>query len=389
MRADQQALILILAVCGFGSTFAGRITEPLVGVMARDLGTAPETIALLSTAYALPYAFIQPVLGPVGDALGKARIMKICLAVLSVTLLASAFTPSSPVLFTLRILSGAAAGGIVPLALAMIGDRVGMEGRQVAISRFLIAVILGQLAGSSAAGLIASEISWRGVFILAALIAVAGAAAALVRLKPAPGAARVFSLSVALERYRDLLLNPRARALFALVFVEATAIFGVFPYVAVLLESRGEGGPREAGLALGGFALGGLAYTALVGVMLRRLGVPKILIGGGVASAGALSALTLGGDWIFDAVALGLLGLGFYMLHNSFQTQVTEVAPTARASAVALHAFSFFVGQALGVVLVGQGFGLVGVAPTLLACAAVILSVGLAAAAVLGPATKR
>jgi predicted MFS family arabinose efflux permease len=315
--------------------------------------------------------------------------MKVCLALLALSLFASAFTPSSPVLFVLRVLSGAAAGGVVPLELAMIGDRVGMEGRQVAISRFLIAVILGQLAGSSTSGLIAAEISWRGVFALAGLIAVGGALAALARLRPVAGAPRAFSLAVAFERYRELLLNPRARALFALVFVEATAIFGVFPYIAVLLEGRGEGGPREAGLALGGFALGGLAYTALVGLMLRRLGVPRILIGGGVASAGALMALSLGGDWVFDALALGCLGLGFYMLHNSFQTQVTEVAPTARASAVALHAFSFFVGQALGVVLVGQGFALIGVAPTLLACAAVFLSVGVVASTILGPATKR
>ncbi len=36
------------------------------------------------------------------------------------------------------------------------------------------------------------------------------------------------------------------------------------------------------------------------------------------------------------------------MLHNSFQTQVTEVAPQARGSAVALHAFSFFSGQQSG-----------------------------------------
>ncbi len=85
---------------------------------------------------------------------------------------------------------------------------------------------------------------------------------------------------------------------------------------------------------------------------------------------------------------MALLGLGFYMLHNSFQTQVTEVAPHARASAVALHAFSFFMGQALGVVLVGQGLALVGAGPTLGLCALAILGVGLTAARVLraGPA---
>ena len=57
-------LIVILAVAGFASTFAGRSVEPLVGVLARDLGSDPHRAALLSTAFALPYALIQPVPRP-------------------------------------------------------------------------------------------------------------------------------------------------------------------------------------------------------------------------------------------------------------------------------------------------------------------------------------
>jgi MFS family permease len=36
------------------------------------------------------------------------------------------------------------------------------------------------------------------------------------------------------------------------------------------------------------------------------------------------------------------------MLHNSMQTEATELAPSARGSAVALFACGFFVGQGLG-----------------------------------------
>ena len=60
-----------------------------------------------------------------------------------------------------------------------------------------------------------------------------------------------------------------------------------------------------------------------------------------------------------------LLGTGFYMIHNSIQTRVTEVAPHARGSAVSFHAFSFFAGQSVGPVLFGFGSGTVGVVPTL------------------------
>jgi predicted MFS family arabinose efflux permease len=91
-----------------------------------------------------------------------------------------------------------------------------------------------------------------------------------------------------------------------------------------------------------------------------------------------------------DAAALLLMGLGFYMMHNTFQAQVTEVAPHARASAVALHAFSFFCGQALGVVIMGLGLRSVGLTVSTAAAALVILGVGLVSAMVLtNPAPSR
>lgn len=354
----------------------------MVGIIARDLAAPAQTIALLSAAFALPYAFIQPVLGPIGDALGKERIMKICLGVLVLALVGSLFASSATALFLLRILAGLAAGGVVPLSLALVGDRVEMAGRQVAISRFLVAIIMGQMAGSSLAGIMADFIGWRGVFGVSTGLMVLAFVATLVGFRGAP-AGGTFDLGVAKSRYGEILANGRARALFGLVFVEAIAIFGLFPYLAPLIEARGEGGATQAGLALGGFAIGGLVYSALVSWMLRRLGLRFMLLAGGAIAALSLLAIGLAGSWKLDAAAMVTLGLGFYMLHNSFQTQVTEVAPTARASAVALHAFSFFVGQALGVVALGFGLRNAGLFPTMSLAALTICGVGVVAAVAL------
>ena len=372
-------LIIVLACAGFGSTFALRSVEPLVGVLARDLASDAHTVALLSTAFALPYALIQPVLGPIGDALGKERVISACLAVLTLALVLCCLAPGLDVLFGLRMLAGAAAGGCIPLALALLGDRVPMERRQVAIGRFLVAAILGQLSGSTFAGLIEAAIGWRGVFAVTALIAALACAATLFGFDRTNRASmRRPAFGQAVARYREILANPRARILFAAVFVEAIAIFGVFPHLAPLIEARGEGGPREAGLVLAGFAAGGLAYSALVGLLVRRLGLPRMLIGGGLICAASLTVVGLAGTWQADCAALAALGLGFYMLHNTYQTQVTEVAPKARASAVALHAFSFFCGQALGVAILGQALLGLGQFGALAACAVTILALGIA-----------
>ncbi|WP_375454202.1 MFS transporter [uncultured Methylobacterium sp.] len=377
-------LILVLAVAGFASTFAWRSVEPLVGVLARDLGSDAHTVALLSTAFALPYALIQPILGPVGDAVGKERIVTACLGVLVIALAGCALATDLRLLFGLRMIAGAAAGGVIPLALALMGDRVAMERRQVAIGRFLVAVILGQLSGSTFAGLIEDKVGWHGVFAINAAVAGLGCAASVFGFERSAGApARRPEFRRALARYRVIVANPRAQVLFAAVFVEAIAVFGIFPHLAPLIEARGEGGPREAGLALAGFAIGGLIYSALVGLLVRLLGLSRMLVGGGVICAGALTAIGLAGRWQLDAAALVALGLGFYMLHNTYQVQVTEVAPTARASAVALHAFSFFCGQALGVAVLGAALQGGGQFAALAACAVTILAVGISTAVLL------
>ncbi|MBE7244922.1 MAG: MFS transporter [Actinomycetospora chiangmaiensis] len=383
-------LIVILACAGFGSTFALRSFEPLVGVIARDFASDPHRVALLSTAFALPYALTQPILGPVGDALGKERVMTGCLAALCLALLLGALAPDLPSLFALRMLAGAAAGGCIPLSLALLGDRVPMASRQVAIGRFLVAVILGQLSGSTFAGLIEAAIGWRGVAGVTAVVAGFACVAVAVGF-PAGGRApaRRPAFGAALANYRTILANPRARVLFGAVFVEAIAIFGVFPHLAPLLEARDAGGPREAGLALAGFAIGGLGYAACVGLLVRRLGLARMLIGGGLVCAVSLLVVGLAGSWQGDCAALTAMGFGFYMLHNTFQTQVTEIAPKARGSAVALHAFSFFCGQALGVAILGEGLLVLGQFGALAACAVTILALGLVTASRLSPRVSR
>ncbi|GJE18295.1 MFS transporter [Methylobacterium marchantiae] len=384
MAFSTTRLIVILAVAGFASTFAGRAIEPLVGVLARDLRSDPHTVALLSTAFALPYALIQPILGPVGDSLGKERVIAVCLGILTLALAGCALSADLTILFGLRVLAGAAAGGVIPLALALMGDRIPLERRQVAIGRFLVAVILGQLSGSTFAGLIEADVGWKGVFAITAAVAAIGCAAAILGFEWRAGAApKRFAFGEAVTRYRTIVGIPRARVLFAAVFVEAIAVFGIFPHLAPLIEARGEGGPREAGLALAGFAAGGLLYSAFVAVLLRLLGLSRMLIGGGVICACALLVIGSAGSWQVDCAALVAMGLGFYMLHNTFQVQVTEVAPGARASAVSLHAFSFFCGQALGVAILGAALQGLGQFTALALCAVAILALGIVTARLL------
>lgn len=70
--------------------------------------------------------------------------------------------------------------------------------------------------------------------------------------------------------------------------------------------------------------------------------------------------------WTAGAVALAV-GFGTYLLHNTLQTHATQMAPTARGTAVSFFALSLFMGQAVGVALAGYAFDHIG--PTLLLAA--------------------
>jgi len=60
--------------------------------------------------------------------------------------------------------AGCVAGGLFPIALALIGDLVPVQQRQVAIGRLLAVGLSGNLVGASIAGVIADLVGWRGVF---------------------------------------------------------------------------------------------------------------------------------------------------------------------------------------------------------------------------------
>jgi predicted MFS family arabinose efflux permease len=354
-------LLLILATSCFVSSMSMRIIDPVVPDISRDLGVDPASVAMLASLYAFPYALAQPLLGAFGDAFGKARIIKIALAVLALCLAASAVAPTLGMLALARLVGGAAAGGIIPLAFAIVGDRFPMVDRQLALSRVLTAIIAGQLTGSIGSGFVASFFGWRTATAAATALAITAFAVTILTLRGGSEARRKSPARGELfSGYRSVFANPLSVVCFSAVFVEGIVIFGLFPYVAVLLEQRGAGGLREAGFVLAGFGLGGFVYTALVRMMLGRLGLYKLIMSGGIVSGLGLCLLSLGGSWQAEMAIFMIIGVGFYMIHNSLQTQATELAPMNRGSAVAAHAFFVFLGQACGPILYGVGLTSIG-----------------------------
>src|SRR5215470_20246305 len=97
-KRQTNSLILRLSLIGFITALASRATDPVIPQIAHDINVNPNAVALLTTAFALPFALSQPVIGPVGDMVGKVRVMIACLAVTILAMLASGLATNFAIL---------------------------------------------------------------------------------------------------------------------------------------------------------------------------------------------------------------------------------------------------------------------------------------------------
>lgn len=374
----------IIALATFAASLSARALDPVLPNVADDFGVSIATAASFAAVFAFTFAIVQPVLGAAADMFGKARLMIVCLVLLGLANILGAISTSFPLLFATRILAGIGSGGVFPIALGLTSDLVGPEKRQVAIGRTLAGAMTGNLLGASASGIIGDFLGWRGVLaVLGCLVVLASVAVAAGFKGAALARAPKTNLSALRHGYRTIFTNPNARICYSAVFIEGCCVLGLFPYVAAFLFELGETSLLIAGIVIAGFAVGGLLYTMTVSRFLPRIGVNGMMITGASLVALQLAATAFGPGWKIQALCMLLMGWGFYMIHGCLQVFASELSAEARASALSLHSFFFFMGQTVGPIAYGFGIQSVGKVPTLLASAIVMVAVGVVCARLL------
>ena len=370
-------LYALLLGIGFSSSIALRSLDPLTVSVAGDLSVAPETAALLGTALSIPYALSNPVLGPMGDHFGKGRLITISLWLLTLSVFASSLAPTFVVLVILRAVTGMAAGGIVPLGQAMIGDMFQAHERQIAIARSTAVIFLGQLAGASLAGVADAWIGWRGVLIACACITGAAATVATWKMpRTRPQRAARFSVAGVIRNYLVIWRMPRAWACYANCYIQAGIMFGLMPFVALILERLQLGGAREAGFVIAGFSTGSLLFVLSIRVTVKLLSRSGLLIVGAATGAIGLFFASAGPAWYWLVVVFTGSGFGYFLQHNAIQGAVADLSEDYRASAYSMHASMFFLGTATAPILYSFAFFHFGVRPTLIGAAIAFLLTG-------------
>ena len=409
-RPHSTAIVLYLSLGGLSFAVLQSLVAPALSTIGRDLDASTSATSWVLTAYLLSAAVLTPVLGRLGDMVGKRRVLIVVLVLLLVGTVLAALAPNLGVLIAGRALQGAA-GAVMPLSIGIVRDELPRE--RVSVTIGLLSAIFGIGAGVGivAAGPIVEHLSWHWLFWLPAVLVVVALAGAVLGMPESPvrrpgrldlvgtGVLSVSLVSILLAVSEGQtwgwgdgrtvgLLALGAVALGAFVLVELRvaeplvdvrlfavrgvwtahvvalafgfAMFGTFVLVPTLLQL-----PRELGYGFGedvtraGFFLLPTVVMMVVagpvaGILVRRVGPRPPMLLGGVAVTAAFVLPAISHAHLWQVVVSGVLtGTGIGLALAATSNAIIESVPAVQTGeAISANTVVRTIGSSIGTAVV-------------------------------------
>ena len=205
VSAATQRSILLLSLATFSSMAAQRICDAMLPELARVFSTTLGQAAHVVSVFAITYGVAQLVYGPLGDRLGKFRIVTFATLGCSVGSVVSVFATSLDMLVFARFLTALGAAALIPMAMAWVGDTVPKHRLQEMLTRTGLGSTLGIVGGQLAGGLLTDMVGWRWAF---AFISVLFATVGLLLYKDLHAQGKVLLSEAVLAAHRAHMAQP-------------------------------------------------------------------------------------------------------------------------------------------------------------------------------------
>ena len=245
-----ERLVWLLAGLTFLIFFQAYMVAPLIPRLAGEFGVSGEKIGLAVPAYMVPYGISTLFYGLLSDRLGRRRIMLASLVAFIVLTALTATASSASELIVWRLVTGLGASGVVPLALALIGELFPYEQRGRPLGWLFGAMAGGMAFGSTLGVVLAPFVGWRMLFV-----GVAGVTAVmsgiLLRHAALLGSqtAHLLTFSGIFAGFRNLLQNKRGASTYAFVLLNSIFHSGVFTWLGLYFAQCYHLGDVGIGLA--------------------------------------------------------------------------------------------------------------------------------------------
>jgi YNFM family putative membrane transporter len=390
ISAANQRSILLLSFATFSSMVAQRICDAMLPELSRSFDASLAQAAQVVSMFAVVYGVAQLVYGPLGDRLGKFRIVAWATLACGIGCVLAVFAGSLNLLVLARMATGAAAAAIIPLSMAWIGDNVRLDQLQETLARVGLGTTLGIGGGQLVGGLMTNTLGWRWAFVvLALLFGVVGgfllqdwrgqkaAAAAGPDADPSAGPASGTKGASFFAQTLPIITGRWSRVVLLVAFAEGAAGFGALAMWATHLHRAMDMSLAGAGAVVALFGLGGMAYMASARRLIAGLGQHGLTAAGGCTMGMAALVVAFTPWWQLAVPASLLAGFGFFMFHNTMQANAAHMAPHARGTGVSLFAAALFLGQSVGAMVAAGLMDRLGSAPVVALGGCAIMALGL------------
>lgn len=183
-RTRRAATFAVLAVSVSSFALLQSLIVPVLAGIEQEFDTDQATVTWVLTGYLLSASIATPLLGRIGDVVGKTRMLAVTLAALSLGSLAAALAPSIGWLIAARVLQGAG-GGVLPLAFGIARDEF-RDRVSTALSVLASLTAVGFGFGIVLAGPIVDHLGYPGLFWMPMIVTVAATVATVLVVPQSP-----------------------------------------------------------------------------------------------------------------------------------------------------------------------------------------------------------
>lgn len=345
-RINPRIILLALGMFALGTD--AFIVAGVLPVIAKETGVTEGLVGQLVTVFSLTYGLGAPVLAATTGHLPRNRVLIGSLGLLGLANLASALSPSFPLLLLTRILAGCFAATYAPLAYAVGISLAPPAKRGQALALVVIGLTTATALGAPLGTWIGTHFGWRLSFTMVAVLA--GGAFLLLLICRLPQSTAPASLSFQ-ERLRPI-TQPRVFLALLPAFLWTLGLYAMYTYIAPLLQHTMH--IVDVSVLLVFFGLGIVLGNWLGGRLSDRFGPQRLLLPFLVTLLLIQLFLPLLTTTIMSgAITLLLWGMSFALLFIPQQQWVLSLAPEHANVLLALNNSALYLGIASGAAVGG------------------------------------
>ncbi|CAB4693649.1 MAG: MFS transporter [Actinobacteria bacterium] len=184
-RTDYRVTFVVLCVGVASFSLLQSMVNPVLPTIEKALDTDQATVTWVLTAYLLSASVFTPIIGRIGDKVGKERMLVFTLAALTVGSLMAALAPTIGVLIAARAVQGLG-GGVLPLTFGIIRDEFPRDKVAGAVGTSAALLAVGGGIGLVLAGPVVDALGYHWLFWLPMILTAVATVAAAVWVPESP-----------------------------------------------------------------------------------------------------------------------------------------------------------------------------------------------------------